>query len=114
MFMNQRAGIQDVTLGTVAASLYTAPANTVSRLSSVTFTNQDTAAARTVSVHLVKAGSAASNANRVVAPYVLAANEAWTCPHLNHNLNPGDALYALADADGVVSVYGSVIEMSKA
>lgn len=113
MFMNQRAGIQDVTLGTVAAALYTAPANTVARLSSVTFTNQDTAA-RTVSVHLVKAGSAASNANRVVAPYVIAANEAWTCPHLNHNLNPGDALYALADAAGVVSVYGSVIEMSKA
>lgn len=113
MFMNQRAGIQDVTLGTVAAALYTAPDNTVARLSSVTFTNQDTAA-RTVSVHLVKAGSAASNANRVVAPYVIAANEAWTCPHLNHNLNPGDALYALADASGVVSVYGSVIEMSKA
>lgn len=113
MFMNQRAGIQDVTLGTAAASLYTAPANTVSRLSSVTVTNQDTAA-RTVSVHLVKAGSTPSNANRVVAPYVIAPNEAWTCPHLNHNLNPGDALYALADAGGVVSVYGSVIEMSKA
>ena len=113
MFMNQRAGIQDVTLGTVAASLYTAQANTVSRLSSVTFTNQDTTA-RTVSVHLVKEGSAPSNANRVVAPYVIAPNEAWTCPHLNHNLNPGDALYALADVGGVVSVYGSVIEMSKA
>ena len=113
MFMNQRAGIQDVTLGTTAAPLYTAPENTVSRLSSVTFTNQD-AAARTVSVHIVKFGSSPSISNRVVAPYVIAANEAWTCPHLNHNLNPGDALYARADAGGVVSVYGSVIEMSKA
>ena len=113
MFMNQKAGVQNVTLGTTAAALYTAPANTVARLSSFTFTNQDTAA-RTLSVHLVKAGSAPSNANRVVAPYVIATNEAWTCPHLNHNLNPGDALYALADAAGVVSVYGSVIEMSKA
>lgn len=113
MFMNQRAGVQDVLLGDAAAVLYTAPANTVTRLSSFTFTNQD-AAARTVSVHLVKAGSAAGNQNRVIAPYVLAAREAWTCPHLNHNLNPGDSVQALADAAGVVSVYGSVIEMSKA
>lgn len=113
MFMNQRASVQDVTLGTAAAALYTAPANTVARLSSVTFTNQG-AAARSVSVYLVKAGGAASNANRVVAPYVIAANEAWTCPHLNHNLNPGDALWALADVAGEVSVYASVIEMSKA
>lgn len=113
MFMNQRAGVQDVLLGAAAAVLYTAPANTVSRLSSFTFTNQD-AGARQVSVHLVKAGSAPSSANRVVAPYVLAPNEAWTCPHLNHNLNPGDSVQALADVAGVVSVYGSVIEMSKA
>lgn len=112
MFMNQRASVQDVTLGASAASLYVAPANTVARLSSVTFTNQD-AVARSVSVYLVKAGSAPSNANRVVAPYVIASNEAWTCPHVNHNLNPGDALFAMADAAGVVSVYASVIEMSK-
>ncbi len=112
MFMNQRAGIQDVLLGTSAAALYAAPENTVARISSVTFTNQ-TATARSVSVHLVKAGSAPSTANRVVAPYVIAANEAWTCPHLNHNLNPGDAIHALADAASAVSVYGSVIEMSK-
>lgn len=113
MFMNQRASVQDVLLSVSAQVLYTAPANTVSRLSSVTFTNQD-AAARQVSVHLVKDGSAPSNANRVVAPYVLAPGEAWTCPHLNHNLNPGDSMQALADAASVVSVYGSVIEMSKA
>ncbi len=113
MFMNQRASVQDVILGTAAASLYAAPANTTARLSSVTFTNQD-AVARTVSAYLVKAGSAPGNANRVVAPYVLGPGEAWTCPHLNHNLNPGDALHALADAAGMVSVYGSVIEMSKA
>lgn len=113
MFMNQRASIQDVVLGTAAAELYVAPPNTVVRLSSVTFTNQDTVA-RTVSVHLVKAGSSPTNANRVIAPYVLAPGEAWTCPHLNHNLNPGDSVQALADVAGVVSVYGSVIEMSKA
>lgn len=113
MFMNQRASVQNVTLGTAAAALYTAPANTTARLSSVTFTNQD-AVARTVSAHLVKVGTSPSNANRVVAPYVLGPGEAWTCPHLNHNLNPGDSLHALADATGVVSVYASVIEMSKA
>lgn len=112
MFMNQRAGIQDALLGTSAAVLYTAPPNMVSRLSSVTFTNQDVAA-RLVSVHLVKFGSAPGNNNRIVAPYVLGPGEAWTCPHLNHNLNDGDALYALSDAASVVSVYGSVIEMSK-
>lgn len=113
MFMNQRAGIQDVMLGTAAAILYTAPANTTARFSSVTLTNQG-ADARQVSVYLVKAGGAAGVNNRVVAPYVLAPGEAWTCPHLNHNLNPGDTLQALADAADAVSVYGSVIEMSKA
>ncbi len=113
MFMNQRAAVQDVLLGTAVSAIYTAPANTVSRLSSITFTNQD-AEARQVSAYLVKAGSAAGNANRVIAPYVLAPGEAWTCPHLNHNLNPGDQLMAMADAASAVSVYGSVIEMSKA
>lgn len=112
MFMNQKAGIQGVMLGTAASVLYTSPANTTARLSSVTFTNQDTVA-REVSAHLVKAGDSPANSNRVVAPYVLGPGEAWTCPHLNHNLNPGDSVQALADAAGVVSVYGSVIEMSK-
>ena len=112
MFMNQRASIQEVMLGTAAAVIYTAPANTVSRLSSVTFTNQSAGAVQ-VSVHLVKAGAAPGNQNRVVAPYTLATNEAWTCPHLSHNLNPGDTLQALADTASAVSVYGSVIEMSK-
>lgn len=113
MFMNQRAAVQERLLGAAVAVLYTAPANTVARLSSVTFTNQ-TAEARAVSVHLVRAGAAAGNQNRVVAPYVIAPNEAWTCPHLNHNLNPGDTLQAMADVADSVSVYGSVIEMSKA
>ena len=113
MFMNQRAGIQSVMLGTSAAVLYTAPANTTARFSSVTLTNQATDA-RKVSVYLVKAGGAPETKNRIVAPYVLAPGEAWTCPHLNHNLNPGDTLQALADAVDAVSVYGSVIEMSKA
>lgn len=113
MFMNQRASIQEVMLSTAAAVLYTAPANTTARLSSVTLTNQGTDA-RQVSVYLVKVGSTPEAKNRVVAPYVLAPSEAWTCPHLNHNLNPGDTLQALADAADAVSVYGSVIEMSKA
>lgn len=113
MFMNQRASIQDVVLGTAVAAFYGPTANTVARLSSITFTNQDVAA-RAVSVYLVKGGSSPSNANRVVAQYVLGPGEAWTCPHVNHVLNPGDAIYASADANGVVSVYGSVTEMSKA
>lgn len=113
MFMNQRAGIQNVMLGTSASVLYTAPSNTVARLSSVTLTNQ-TGSAVVVSVYLVKSGSAPGTNNRVVAPYTLGPNEAWTCPHLNHNLNPGDTLQALADTGSAVSVYGSVIEMSKA
>lgn len=112
MFMNQRASVQDAVLGTSAAVLYTAPGNTVARLSSVTLSNQTTNAV-SVSVYLVKAGSAPGTQNRVVPPYVLAPNEAWTCPHLNHNLNPGDTLQALADTASAVSVYGSVIEMSK-
>lgn len=112
MFMNQRASIQNVMLTTAAVSLYEAPDNTTARLSSVTFTNQGTVP-RTVSAYLVKAGSTPTNANRVVAPYVLGVGEAWTCPHLNHNLNPGDAIFALSDAAGVVSVYGSIVEMSK-
>lgn len=112
MFMNQRASVQDAVLGTAAAVLYTAPANTVARLSSVTFSNQ-VASAVQVSVHLVKAGGSPGSQNRVVPPYTLAPNEAWTCPHLNHNLNPGDTLQALADTASAVSVYGSVIEMSK-
>ena len=113
MFMNQRPGIQEAMLGTAATVLYTSPANTNARLSSVTFTNQSAAAVQ-VSVHLVKAGAALGIPNRVVAPYTLGPNEAWTCPHLNHVMNPGDTLQALSDTASAVSVYGSVIEMSKA
>ena len=113
MFLNQRAIIQSAVLSATASTLYTAPANTVAKLASVTFSNQSSTAAVAVSVHLVKAGDSPSPANRVVAPYVLAPYEAWTCPHLYHNLNAGDTLQALADTAGVISVYGSASEMSK-
>jgi len=113
MFMNQRAAIQNRLLTTSAATAYTAPANTVARLSSVTFTNQGVVAA-TVTAHLVAAGSSAGNNNRVVNGYVIGPGESWTCPHLNHNLNPGDQLMVQSDTSNAVSVYGSVIEMSRA
>src|SRR5690606_25772139 len=113
MFMNQRAAIQSVLLNNTSALVYTSPANTVARLSSVTFTNQSNNAV-TVTVNLVKSGSAAGDENRVINQYVIGPRESWTSPHLNHNLNPGDGMYAHADVQDVVSVYGSVIEMSRA
>lgn len=113
MFMNQRAAIQNTILTTGGADVYTAPANTVARLSSVTFTNQ-TGNAAAVTAHLVPSGGSPGNNNRVVNSYIVGPNESWTCPHLNHNLNPGDKLRVLSDTANAVSVYGSVIEMSRA
>lgn len=113
MFMNQKPVAQGVLLGVTATSLYTVPANTMARLSSVTFTNQTTTP-RKVSVYLVPEGGAATTSNRVLAPYVIGSEETWTCPHLNHNLSSGAQLMALADAADAVSVYASAVEMSKA
>ena len=113
MFMNQKVVARNALLSDTPTVLASGTTNARTRISSATFCNTDTVA-RTISVWLVPAGDSAGPANQIHQAYGLAAGETYTSPHLNHIINDGDQIIAQADAAGVVSVYVSGIEMSKA
>lgn len=112
MFMNQRPLVQGGTLGNSLAVIYTAPVNTTTRITAASFCNT-TDNARTVTVHLVKAGESPVAANMVINQYVVGPRETWTSPHLSQVINAGDTLQAMADAAGEIVPYVSGVEMSR-
>lgn len=90
-----QAGTQ---LGTSAAALYTAPANTRAVVKKATFTNTS-AGAVTFTVYRVASGGSPGDANTIIKAKSLAANESYTCPELsNQVIGPGDSIQALASA----------------
>ena len=91
--------------------LFTASAYTM--FTRVTVTNNDSSA-RTFSVYIVRAGQAASldDAEYVLKDKSVAPSETFACEDLEgHVLNPGDALYAPASANGALTAHGSGIEV---
>lgn len=112
MFMNQRPLVQGGALGTGVSAIYTVPANTTTRITAASFCNT-TDNARTVTVHLVKAGESPSAANMVINQYVVGPRETWTSPHLSQVLSAGDTIQAAADVANALVPYVSGVEMSR-
>lgn len=95
-------------------ALYTAPAQTRCIKPWLTFTNTDSSNAVTLSVYIVRSGQAASLdvAEAVWLTKTLGPLEVKPCYDLlNHTLESGDMLYAVASA-GTVTVHGSGAEVT--
>lgn len=94
-------------------SVGTVPVNVKWTATQLTFCNND-AAVRVVTVHFTEtAGTAASDANRVVNAHPLAAGETWTCPDCyTQTLDAGMTIKAYADAATGVSLHASTVEQT--
>lgn len=93
-----RAIYETTQLGSAAASIYVAPANTRTLLDKMTITNP-TAGALTFTVNLVPEGGTAGADNIVVSAQSVAAGATYLCPEIvGHVLNTGDFVSAFASA----------------
>jgi len=94
-----------------AATYYTAPANTRTKITKLTFTNSDTVA-RTVTLYLVPSGGSAGVTNLLVKAFPVgpgATYEAYEAE--GHVLMTGDFIQALADSAGQVTIQASGLEI---
>lgn len=101
----------DAQLTTSAVAVYTTPASTVSIIEAVAATNVGSGT-RTYTIHLVNSGDSANAANTLVDATSLLEGEAESVlVAVNHVLNEGDSLQALADAGASVNLQVSVREV---
>ncbi|MGE5621436.1 MAG: hypothetical protein ACM3VY_00265 [Candidatus Bathyarchaeota archaeon] len=81
----------------VAATYYTAPANTRAVIKSAAIVNT-TAGAVPATIYIVPSGGTAAAANTVINNRSVAANETYTCPELiNQVLGAGDFIQGLGN-----------------
>lgn len=98
-------------LTATAATYYTAPANTRSIVKKLTFTNTDTGA-RTVTVYLVPNGGTAGVTNILVSARSVGPGETYDCYEaVNHALQAGGFIQALADVAAKVTIQGTLAEV---
>lgn len=98
-------------LTTSAATYYTAPASTKTRISAFTATNT-TAGAVTVTVYLVPSGGSADNTNKVADVVSLAANETKAITGaIGHVLEAAGTIQALASANTSINIVVSGYEI---
>ncbi len=104
--------IQGSALTTTAAVYYTAPTGTYTRVTQISLTNTDVSP-RVVDLYLVADGSAPATADQIIKSKTLAVNETWV-PYqiLGAMLAPAATLQAKADANSVVILKASGIELS--
>lgn len=98
-------------LTAAAATYYTAPANTRTKISKLTFTNNDTVA-RTITLYLVPSGGSAGVTNLLTKAAPVgpgAVYEAFEAE--GHVLQPGDTIQALADSASQVTIQASGLEI---
>jgi hypothetical protein len=94
--------------GGPSALIYTAPSlNSPILISNVTFCNSD-GSAHTFSAYVVRSGGSLSNTNAIIILKSLAAYQSYTAVEFNAlTLNPGDTIWANADAASKVNCIGS-------
>jgi len=98
-------------LTNAAAIYYTVPANTKTRITKLTFTNND-ASAHTVTVYLVPSAGTAGVTNILTKAAPIAAGAVYEAFEAEgHVITAGDTLQALADAGAFVTVQCSGIEV---
>lgn len=91
-----RSFVNGVNLTNVAATYYTAGANTKAIITKTTFVNDDTSAV-TVTINIVPSAGSAGYANRITKEKSLAAGEAWSCSELaSHVIEAGGFINMLA------------------
>jgi hypothetical protein len=99
-------------LGTTSSTLYTAPANTTTKISDVTVCNTTTVA-RTVTVYVVESGGAANAASTIYSAFPVGPKETVTLSDLTgFVLEAADTLRGLADAATAVSIQASGVQIT--
>lgn len=92
-------------LSAAAATLYTSPVGTVTRIEKVTYQNNDTLP-HLVTLYLVPSGGAAGVTNRLTnAQPVRAGNTLNDVNAPGHYLNAGDSIAAFADTAAMVNIF---------
>lgn len=91
-------------LTNAVATYYTAPVNAKAVIKRAVFTNNDTAN-RTITVYRVGNGGTATNSNKVIAAFPIAAGQDYSPVSLtNLVLSAGDTIQALSDVGSVVGI----------
>ena len=94
-------------LTTGAATYYTTPANTRTKIEACVLTNTS-GANRTVTMHLVPSGGSASASNRILSAYTVNAGASYSVDEaINQVLETGGTLQALSDGATAVSLVAS-------
>lgn len=103
---------QGSTLTTAAAVYYTAPTGVSTRITQMSLTNTDSAS-HVISLYLAPSGAAPSTADKIVVDKTLQAKETWV-PYqaLGFVLSPAATIQAIADANSVVVIKASGIELT--
>jgi hypothetical protein len=88
--------VNGVNLTNVAATYYTVPTSTTTRITKATFCNDHTAVV-TVTINLVPSGGSAAYGNRITKTKNLSPGETWSCPDVEgHHLEAGGFISMLA------------------
>jgi hypothetical protein len=98
------------TLTAAAATYYTVPAATTTRVTEILLTNQDTVD-RTVSLHYVAPAGAAANSNRILPAVNVPAGQLVKLK-LDSVLPTGAMIQALASVTAVVVIHASGAELT--
>lgn len=104
--------VQGSTLTTSAVVYYTAPVGTFTRITQMSITNTDSSP-RVISIYLASSSAAPGVPDTVIKNKTLQAGETWV-PYqaLGSVLSPGTTLQAIADADSVIVLKASGIELT--
>jgi hypothetical protein len=104
--------VQGSTLTTAAAVYYTAPTGVSTRITQMSVTNTDSVA-RTISIYVCASSAAPGTVDTSIKSKTLQPNETWV-PYqvLGTVLSAGGTLQALADANSVVVMKASGIELT--
>lgn len=94
-------------LTAVAATYYTAPANTITTIAACTLTNT-TAGAVTATMHLVPSGGSATVSNMILSARTIAAGESYNVGSaIGQTLAAGGTIQALAGAATSITLVAS-------
>lgn len=103
--------VEGAQLTASAATYYTTPANTRTRIDAMTLTNTSGAAV-TVDIHLVPAGGSPSDDNVVMKGKSIPQNDTYVVREaLGHWLEPGGTIQALAGTATSVTLIASGVEV---
>lgn len=112
MAVNLRRLVSGSQLTTSAATYYTAPAATTTRIDHATLTNTTTSVV-TATVYAIPSGGSAGSTNTVISAKGIAPGETYNCPELTGVvLSPAGFLQAQAGAVTAITLMVSGVEVT--